>query len=705
MTRATSEAFPGSAAARNQRRGKGRHFLIVYRVGLVLWLVCALVAQEQKKFSVVSTVDQPEIAGRPVQLDAQGKLLPWPMPDNIGYSYSSHILTQWQILWDQYNRQRLPYYYCCFDFDHTTFEMFPDLHWANSTGYLRAMMQGFMERLYPYTGDPRTLIFLQDLVDYELENGLTPAAYVWPQVPYASANPGAKRYTGWSAHGEDYIEPHVVGEDGYAYLRLYEMTGNTKYLRAAMRCADALVKNYKQGDEKNSPWPVRCYARDGKAEGGPMGPYSANVIEPIMLFDELIRLRHGDVDAYARVRAGAWDWFQKYPLTNNVWVGYFEDVVPRMANMNQVIPLEFARYILLHPEKDPQWREHSQRLIAWVKTTPKWPKYIVHGATVTTEQGDGVEFCCNQPNQCCDSHTSRLAAVEALYYAKTGDESYREAAFRSYNWVTYFQGLSGGAHTPFGPQWWFTDEFSDGPRRLMDAFWAVPEWAPADESHLLGSSSVVTKISYGKGSVTYSTFDPQSTEVLRLDFVPDFVTANGNPLIRRKDLEQTGYVFDESTHVLRIRHDQANDIDIQGKDGQAPPQYVTFDDPHLPAGTVLNGQYPSGVISWAANEWRVDVPQGKFGTFNLALVDPSAGSAEFSFYAPRVFVGVDVYNRGPSEVVLAIHSPHIRETSFVLKPGELRRVRTGWHDPSSTVVFDLKSGESLRFDNLAYLHE
>jgi hypothetical protein len=670
-----------------------------------LWFVCALVAQEQKKFSVVSTVDQPEIAGRPVQLDAQGKLLPWPMPDNIGYSYSSHILTQWQILWDQYNRQRLPYYYCCFDFDRTTFEMFPDLHWANSTGYLRAMMQGFMERLYPYTGDPRTLVFLQDLVDYELENGLTPAAYVWPQVPYASANPGAKRYTGWSAHGEDYIEPHVVGEDGYAYLRLYEMTGNTKYLRAAMRCADALVKNYKQGDEKNSPWPVRCYARDGKAEGGPMGPYSANVIEPIMLFDELIRLRHGDVDAYVRVRAGAWDWFQKYPLTNNVWVGYFEDVVPRTANMNQVIPLEFARYVLLHPEKDPQWREHSQRLIAWVKTTPKWPKYIVHGATVTTEQGDGVEFCCNEPNQCCDSHTSRLAAVEALYYAKTGDESYREAAFRSYNWVTYFQGLSGGAHTPFGPQWWFTDEFSDGPRRLMDAFWAVPEWAPVDESHLLGSSSVVTKISYGKGSVTYSTFDPQSTEVLRLDFVPDFVTANGNPLSRRKDLEQTGYVFDESTHVLRIRHDQANDIDIQGKDGQSPPQYVTFDDPHLTAGTVLNGQYPSGVISWAANQWRVDVPQGKLGTFNLALVDPSAGSAEFSFYAPRVFVGVDVYNRGPSEVVLAIHSPNIRETSFVLRPGELRRVRTGWHDPSSTVVFDLKGGESLRFDNLAYLHE
>src|SRR5580700_9920580 len=553
MTRATSGPFPGAAAARNQRRGKGRCSLIVCRVGLVLWFVCALVAQEQKKFSVVSTVDQPEIAGRPVQLDTQGKLLPWPMPDNIGYSYSSHILTQWQILWDQYNRQRLPYYYCCFDFDRTSFEMFPDLHWANSTGYLRAMMQGFMERLYPYTGDPRTLIFLQDLVDYELENGLTPAAYVWPQVPYASANPGAKRYTGWSAHGEDYIEPHVVGEDGYAYLRLYEMTGNTKYLRAAIRCAEALAKNFKTGDELHSPWPYRCFARDGSLNGGKgMFRYSANVVEPIMLFDELIRLNQGDTASYKKVREGAWAWLMKYPMQNNLWVGYFEDVQASMGNLNQVIPLEFARYVLLHQEKDAEWREHSRKLIEWVKTTPKWPKYIVHGATVTTEQGNGKEFCCNLPNQCCDSHTSRLAATEALYYTMTGDVAYKEMAYRSYNWVTYFQGLSKGAAAPFGTQWWFTDQYADGPRRLMDAFWAVPEWAPADESHLLGSSSVVTHIAYGRGSVTYSTFDPHSVDVLRLDFDLSTITADGKPLSARPSLDAAGYVFDPKTRVLRI---------------------------------------------------------------------------------------------------------------------------------------------------------
>jgi hypothetical protein len=669
------------------------------------FLFCATVAMGQQKWPVTSTVNEPAIAGRSVQLDAQGKLLPWPMADDTGFSYSSHFLTQWTILWDQYNRQRLDYFYCCFDFDRTTYEMFPELHWVNSTAYPRAMMQGFVERLYAYTGDPRTLEMLQNYMDYELENGLTPESYSWAGVPYPSANPGARRYTGWSQHGEDFVEPHLIGADGFAYLRLYEMTGNTKYLREAIRCAEMLAKHFKAGDEKNSPWAFRCFARDGAIEGGRgMSPYTANVVEPIMLFDELIRIGQGDVESYKRVREGAWAWLLKYPMTNNVWVGYFEDVGPGMENMNQVIPLELARYVLLHPEKDPEWREHSRKLIDWVKNTPKWPKYIVHGATVTTEQGNGKEFCCNLPNQCCESHTSRLAAVEAFYFAKTGDAAYKDAAFRSYNWVTYFQGLPGGAHAPFSDQWWFTDEFTDGPRRLMDAFWAVPEWAPAEESHLLGGLSPVTKVFYERGSVVYSTFDADASEALRLDFTPEFVTANGKPLAKRADLTQTGYTFDEKTRVMRVRHENAKDIAIQGSGGAAPVRIVTFDDPHLTAGTVLDGFYPSAPIAWGDSQWAITVPGGKFGTFHLALKNPSAESTNIWFSVPQIFAGIDIYNGGSSDAVVNISSPETRPVAVTLKPGELRRVRTEWRDPSSVVDFHLLHGEGLHFDNLAWIH-
>jgi hypothetical protein len=670
-----------------------------------LLIVPLIAGQQQRPFPVVSTVDEPTIAGRPVALDSEGKLLPWPIPDSTGYSYSAYFLSQWTIVWDQYNRQRLPWFYCCFDFDRSTFELKPDPTWVNSTGYLRAMMEGFIERLYPYTGDPHTLEFLQNFVDYELEHGLTPQDYVWSQVPYPSANPGAPRYTGWSQHGEDFVEPHVVGEDGYAYLRLYEMTGNTKYLRAAIRCADALAKNFKSGDATNSPWPYRCHARDGSLKNGKgMFPYSANVVEPIMLLDELLRLQQGDTASYKRVRAGAWAWLMKYPMRNNVWVGYFEDVQGSMDNMNQVIPLEFARYILLHPEKDPAWRLHSRQLIEWVKTTPKWPKYLVHGALVTTEQGNGKEFCCNLPNQCCDDHSARLAAVEAFYYARTGDIAYKQAAYRTYNWVTYFQGLPAAAHAPFSNQWWFTDEFADGPRRMMDAFWAVPEWAPADESHLLGSLSVVTKIAYGTGSVTYSTFDPVSTDVLRLNFVPDSVSVGGRSIHRRNDLKLEGYTFDEKSRTLSIRHTSSGNVDIQGSSDRLPPSFITFDDPHLPAGTRLIGQYPSGVIDWGSGEWEIGIPFGKFATFTLLLSDPKAKRGEFQFYAPRIFEGVDVYNGGDSDATLAVTSDELPMVSRTIKPNQLIRFRTGWHDPSSRVIFDVTGGHALRFDNLAYSH-
>jgi hypothetical protein len=671
---------------------------------LLLFLsIAATSLTAQTKFPVLSTIDAPTIAGRPVALDAQGKLLPFPMPDNTGYSFSSHVLTQWSILWDQYNRQRIPYFHCCYDFDRDTFEMQPEWHWANSTGYLRAMMEGFIERLYPFTGDPNTITFLGDLIDYELENGLTPADYVWPRVPYASANPGDRRYTGWSAHAEDYIEPHVVGEDGYGYLRVYEMTGNTKYLAAAIRCADALVKNYKPGDKDNSPWPVRCYARDGKVKIPGMGPYSANVVEPVMLFDELLRLGQGDVAGYRKTREAAWAWFHKFPLRNNVWVGYFEDVNPSMANMNQVIPLEYARYVLLNPDKDPDWKATARKLIEWVKTTPKWPKYEVHGALITNEQGNGTTFCCNDPNQCCDSHTSRLAAIEAIYYAKTGDAAFREAAFRSYSWVTYFQGMPENAHTPFGNQWWFTDEFADGPRRLMDAFWAVPEWAPADESHLLGSSSVVTKIVYAPGSITYSTFDNTSNDVLRTNFAVDSVWSGGHPLkpSQRMTADAEGYTFDDASHVLRIRH-SSRDVDVQGQSDELPLLNIDFDNPHLGAHVDLRGEYPSGVVNWGTGVWHTVTPGGRLTTFGIASADPHAHSATFHFSYPRVLLRLDVYNPTDHEVTLTVHAPEVQNVVFHLKPDSLQRLKTEWRNRASQVTFESDELPALRFDNIGY---
>jgi hypothetical protein len=68
-----------------------------------------------------------------------------------------------------------------------------------------------------------------------------------------------------------------------------------------------------------------------------------------------------------------------------------------------------------------------------------------------------------------------------------------------------------------------------------------------------------------------------------------------------------------------------------------------------------------------------------------------------------IFAGIDVYNGGKTEAQVTIRGQEMLETSFQVKPGELRRIRTGWLQPSPSVTFDFKNGAGLRFDNLAYV--
>src|SRR5260221_12456221 len=90
----------------------------------------------------LSTVNEPLIAGRAVQLDARGRLLPWPYPDDPGRSYDSHLRAQWALLLGLFGH--MPYFHCCFQLDPVSLEPTADANWANSTAYRRAMMIGFV---------------------------------------------------------------------------------------------------------------------------------------------------------------------------------------------------------------------------------------------------------------------------------------------------------------------------------------------------------------------------------------------------------------------------------------------------------------------------------------------------------------------------------------------------------------------------------
>ena len=98
---------------------------------------------------------------------------------------------------------------------------------------------------YPYSGDRRAVRTVKAMLDYQLGHGTTPASWAWSRVPFATSCAGARRYGGCLAgmprrfYGGG--EPDKVGLLGLGYLRFYELTGDRRYLRAAVSAASALA--------------------------------------------------------------------------------------------------------------------------------------------------------------------------------------------------------------------------------------------------------------------------------------------------------------------------------------------------------------------------------------------------------------------------------------------------------------------------------
>jgi hypothetical protein len=174
-------------------------------------------------------------------------------------------------------------------------------------------------------------------------------------------------------------------------------------------------------------------------------------------------------------------------------------------------------------------------------------------------------------------------------------------------------------------------------------------------------------------------------------------------LSSRHDLEQEGFVFDPNSRTLYVRHTNAKDIDIRGRGGHPALSYVTFDDPHLAAGTRLANPYPVRLMNWDPGNWQIGVPQGKFGTFTLLLADKNTAHAVLHFNGAQIFAGLDVYNAAESDATITFRAAELAEKKVTIKPKELQRIRTDWREAKPDVSLDVLNGEGLIFDNLAYV--
>jgi hypothetical protein len=169
-----------------------------------------------------------------------------------------------------------------------------------------------------------------------------------------------------------------------------------------------------------------------------------------------------------------------------------------------------------------------------------------------------------------DYQTARYAAECARWYALSGDEAYKEKAYRSLNWVTYCNDSTGMAfESPVskGILSWWSDCYGECPRMFYHAFAAVPEWAPPRENHILYSEGILRAVSYINKEVKYNAAAENGVEYLRLSFRPDKVSVNGKEISEGKELVPDAFLLKklgDGDYSLTIKHAESGDVLISG---------------------------------------------------------------------------------------------------------------------------------------------
>jgi hypothetical protein len=554
-------------------RAPGKRHIGVFLA--VLASATLLIASETGPATFAAPVND-KLSRHHARLDGRGRLLAWHRAPP-GHGYDRVLRSGWRFLERRVPRDwrwgtGLPVYLVDSVYDGRSLQ---GAYWQHNPASLYGQFVDAVVAWYAYSGDRRAVDLVGEMLDYQLAHGTTPAGWEWAGVPFATACAGDREYgrclAGMPRGFYGGIETDKVGELGIGYAEFYELTGDRRYLDAAVAAADALARHVRPGDAWHTPWPFRVDARTGAVLA--REEYGGIVVSPVRLFDELIELGAGDSAAYRRARDLAWGWVLRHPLNRRSpawrkWTGYFEDVRRDTSNLNQAAPTMTAWYLLSHPSPDsvdPEWRDHVSDLTEWVRAYFGRGPY--HGAWAIDEQRPpNGQHCCSSAG--LGSATARWAAVNALLAERTGRRSAPERAFRSLNYATYFaepDGKVGCCGSDFRFPYWFDDGYSDYMRSFHWAMGALPRLAPVGQDHLLRSSSVIRDVRYTRRGLAYQAFQDTGTEVLRLSYRPATVVADGSALPARRALDGAGYTLEPvggGDVVLRVRRDGARSVVI-----------------------------------------------------------------------------------------------------------------------------------------------
>lgn len=506
----------------------------------------------------------------PVRVDQNGHILPW-YSANLGVSYD-HVL---HLVWDFWKNMRVDSNGIRYYMNHQVWKKKHNDK-RGIGGDQIAMALSSWNLWYGYTGDTSVIANMEYMADYYLDHSLSSPDSQWPDLPYPyNTVVLSGEYDGDMILGKGYLQPDKAGSLGQELIRLYKITGKEKYLDAAIKIANTLADKIRPGDADHSPWPFKVNAETGKTgilvfekvwhEGmaedsatwshskNQESAYTTNWTGTLMLFKELTSLDKGDTAAYQRGFQMALSWMKAFPVKNNKWGPFFEDV-PGWSD-TQVNAITYAMFLTYHPQYDSSWKRTVANIFSWVHQHLDNQEYRAYGVMPINEQ-----TAYRVPG---NSHSSREASVELMYWEKTGDTTYTTNDVRMLSWATYMVSADGMNQYPRNGVW-MTDGYGDYVRHYLRAMAAAPQLAPYDQNHLLRTSSTIRQITYDANKIDYHLFDDHSEDVLRLTRKPTRIQVDSHSLKEIKSGASGGWSWQPLDHggILRINQTTGHHIEI-----------------------------------------------------------------------------------------------------------------------------------------------
>jgi hypothetical protein len=548
--------------------------VLMTMVVLLLGLPVALVAQPTQS-TAKSVLDSAKIRFQenthPVVLDDQGKIIPWTTPQSKAYDVFLH--RRWDFIKHHVPaspgpapRSLYPQYYFYCAYRPKNGELVPDT-WMNDIGEKIPNWFESARLYYAYTGDNSVMEIVETFMEYVLTHGTTPSSFSWPNFPHTTTNAGDTVYQGFTSakrFAMHEIQVDHASEMGLAYYRLFQYTGKEKYKTAAVNVANTLAKKVRPGSATQSPWPYLVIMDNGKITS----EYGANWTGAYTLLNALAEAKIGNVDAYKKACKYVKDFILNHPMQTGYWTdGHSDNSVTSNTYRSNLSASNFKLFMFDFPEFNPNWKRDIPKLIEW---TEKW--FIERGAPSEPGNMWGANIVGEQDDFLfkMDYQTARYAAECARWYAISGDEAYKEKAYRALNWVTYCSDENGMAfESPLskGISTWWSDCYGEGPRMFYHAFAGIPEWAPPGEDHILYSEGVLKDVSYANKKIQYTATDDGGIDFLRLSFTPATISVNGAKVSLQKDKTKEGYTvrsLGNGDYAVQIKRSKAGRVVIGG---------------------------------------------------------------------------------------------------------------------------------------------